>query len=692
VPSSVQSSQPLGKRIPAFFTGLLDRVQPPEEAVLVTTALLVGLTTGLGAVAFRYLIQAVAWLGYNWVPQVLSAWGRLYAVIVPTVGGLLVGLLVYFFAREAKGHGVPEVMEAVALRGGRIRPIVALVKSLASALCIGSGGSVGREGPIVQIGSALGSTLGQMLRLSDERARNLVACGAAGGIAATFNAPIAGVMFALEIISGEFSVANFSTVVISSVAASVVGRAVFGNAPAFPVPTQYHINSVWEFALYPILGVLAAVVGVVFVRALYWSEDLFDGWKGVPEWVKPAVGGALLGGMALGYPLVTGITWEVQPQVYNVGYDVIGSTLSNHLALNVVLGLLILKLLATVLTLGSGGSGGIFAPSLFMGAMLGTAFGIVVNLLFPGLPAPPGAYALVGMAATFAASAHAPITAIIILFELTGDYRIILPLMLTVVVATLLAQWWLKGESIYTLKLTRRGVRLERGRDVDVMQSVTVGEAMTREIDTVSASMTLRDLGEAFARTRHHGFPVLDDGGKLWGMVTLQDVERAIDRHLPDKTTVAEIGTQAVIVAYPDEPMGVALRRLSTRGVGRLPVVSRDDPRHLVGLVRRHDIVRAYNVALTRRAEIQHRTKHMRLRNLDNTEFVEIKLKEGDPAVGKTLDEIARLLPDDCILVSIRRNNRLLIPHGNTRLEAGDLITAFVTTDAVESLHHCLHD
>jgi CIC family chloride channel protein len=323
--------------------------------------------------------------------------------------------------------------------------------------------------------------------------------------------------------------------------------------------------------------------------------------------------------------------------------------------------------------------------------MLGASFGIVVNRLFPGLPAPPGAYALVGMAAAFAASAHAPISAVIILFELTGDYRIILPLMLTVVVATLLSRWWLKGESIYTLKLTRRGVRLERGRDVDVMQGVTVNEVMTRNVDAVPASMTLSDLSEAFARTRHHGFPVLDDEGKLWGMVTLQDMERAVARHLPDETIVTEIGTQAMIVAYPDEPMGEALSRLSARGVGRLPVVSRGDPRHLLGLVRRYDIVRAYNVALTRRAEIQHRAKHMQLRNLDNTEFVEIELKEGGPAVGKTLNEIARLLPDDCVLISIRRGDRLLIPHGDTGFEAGDRITAFATTEAIESLHYCLH-
>ncbi|MBT3712205.1 MAG: chloride channel protein, partial [Anaerolineae bacterium] len=362
-----------------------------SEALFIGTALIVGLGTGLGAVAFRYLIQGVEWVGYDWFPVITAGWGKAYVLIIPAIGGLIVGPLVYFFAREAKGHGVPEVMEAVALRGGRIRPIVAVVKSLASAISIGSGGSVGREGPIVQIGSALGSSLGQKLGLSDDRIRNLVACGAAGGIAATFNAPIAGVVFALEIILGEFSVKYFSSVVVSAVTASVIGRAVFGDIPAFHIPIDYGINSLWEFAFYPVLGLAAAIVGAGFVYLLYWSEDVFDNWKSVPEWVQPAIGGVLLGVVALSYPALTGITWDRMPQVYNVGYEIIESALANQLALGAVLILLVLKMIVTSLTLGSGGSGGVFAPALFMGAMFGTAFELVVNMLFPGVAAPPGA-------------------------------------------------------------------------------------------------------------------------------------------------------------------------------------------------------------------------------------------------------------------------------------------------------------
>jgi CIC family chloride channel protein len=675
-----------------YLADWLDRHQFSESGVLIWTALLVGIGTGFGAVFFRYLIRWVSWVGYTWMPDVTAGWGKAYVVIVPVIGGMIVGPLIYFFAREAKGHGVPEVMEAVALRGGRIRPIVAVVKSLASSLTIGSGGSVGREGPIVQIGSALGSSMGQLLHLSDERIRNLVACGAAGGIAATFNSPIAGVVFALELILGEFNVRYFSTVVISAVSASVIGQAFFGITPAFPVPVEYSITSVWEYAFFPVLGVLAALIGVLFVRSLYWMEDLFDGWKSVPEWVQPAVGGAILGGLALGYPLLTGVTYEGMPQIYNVGYDIIEAALTNQLALTVVGTLLVLKLLATIITLGSGGSGGVFAPSLFMGAMLGTAFGLGLNRVFPAITAPPGAYALVGMAAVFSASAHAPITATLILFELTGDYQIILPLMLTVVIATVLAQVALHGESIYTLKLTRRGIRLQRGRDIDILTGVTVAEVMTHEVDTVTTDMTLVELSEAFNRMHHHGFPVLDRVGELRGVVTLADLDRAVVAEMPRRATVAEIATGGprLIVAYPDETIAEVLARMGTRGLGRLPVVSRDDPRQLEGLIRRGDIIRAYNIAVARRGELRHRATRMRMKHQDDTEFVELTLKEGDNVVGKKVKEVASVLPDDCILISIRRDAHTLIPHGNTMFQAGDHITAFIHTDVTKQVFKCL--
>jgi CIC family chloride channel protein len=600
--------------------------------------------------------------------------------------------LIYRFAREAKGHGVPEVMQAIALRGGRIRPVVVVVKALASALTIGTGGSVGREGPIVQIGAAFGSTVGQALRLSDDRLRNLVACGAAGGIAATFNAPIAGVIFALEVILGELSVGHVSTIVICAVTASTVTQAILGVEYTFPTP-EFTIVSIWEFLFYVVLALGATLVSVGFVRTLYWLEDVFANQKRIPEWFQPAVGGLLLGLLALIYPLVLPfLQYDRIPQVFGGGSQPIANALAGQGILAAALALLVLKLLATILTLGSGGSGGIFAPSLFMGAMLGEAVGIIVNTLFPGLAAPPGAYALVGMAAVFSGAAHAPVTAVLIVFEMTGDYRIILPLMLTVVITTLLTYRLLGGFSIYTLKLMRRGVRLQSGRDVDVLQGVTVGEVMTHDVNTVTVDTRLAELANMFASTRRHGLPVLDGAGNLWGIVTITDMDRAAEEHVPQDATIASIATPRaqLVVAYPDEPIGQALSQMGPRGLGRLPVVSRDAPDKLIGLVRRNDIIRAYNMALTRRTTLRYQAEHLQRQRPGDAQFVEVTLGETDAGAGKALRDLSAAMPDDCILISIRRGDSTIIPHGDTVLEPGDLITAFIRGQEVQSLYDCL--
>ena len=675
---------------------LFDNIAVSSKFNDIIISLVIGLGTGVGAVLFRYLISGIGWVGYSWFPQTFPGLGKTYVIIIPAIGGLLVGPMIYFFAREAKGHGVPEVMEAVALRGGRIRPIVVVIKSLASSISIGSGGSVGREGPIVQIGSAIGSTIGQRLKLSEDRIRILVACGAAGGIAATFNAPIAGVIFALEIILGQFSVRHFSNVVISSVAASVIGQAVFGNVPAFAIPIEYGINSLWEFAFYPILAILAALWGVLFVRVLYWSEDVFKNWKSVPEWVQPAIGGVLLGVIALIYPRVTGVTWDVMPQVFNVGYDVIEAALASKLVFGVALTLLILKLIATSLTLGSGGSGGVFAPSLFMGAMLGTVFDLGVRMIFPDIPAPPGAYALIGMAATFAATAHAPLTAVLSLFELTGDYRIILPLMLTVVITTVVAQHLLKGESIYTLKLTRRGVRLNRGRDIDVLEGVLVSEVMSSEFNAISVNESVANFSNLLNETHSHGAVILDQEGKLWGVVTISDLERVLSENAEldlDTVNVSEVGTprSRLLVAYPDETIGQALYRMGQRGLGRMPVISREDPNKLMGLVRRQNIIRAYHLALTRRSEITHRARQLELEREDEMEIVHLLVAENAEVTGKLVKEIAAELPPESLLVSIKRNGRRMIPHGDTVIEAGDHVSIIQNRKDVQAIYSLFH-
>jgi chloride channel protein, CIC family len=656
----------LGRRL----AKLLDRVQPSETTVLLATALLVGATTGLAAVLFIRLIDLAAAFFFGPVKNTLGFLGSYAIIAIPALGGLLAGPLIARFAPEAKGHGVPEVMKAIALEGGRIRAQVVAIKALASAACIGSGGSAGREGPIVQIGSALGSVTGQLFNLSEERIRNLVACGAAAGIAAVFNAPIAGTVFAMEVILGEFTSGYFASVVISAVSAGIVSRAILGDHPAFSIPT-YSLTSPWEIGFFVVLGLLAPLVAYVFVTALYWMEDRFDPWS-FPMALKPAVGGGL-----------TGIVGVFAPLALGPGLVGIASALHGDLALGTMAMLVLAKILTTSFTLGSGNSGGVFAPSLFMGAMLGGAFGTLVHDWWPSITSTSGAYALVGMAAVFAAAAHAPITAVLIVFEMSGDYRLILPLMLATVISTLVSER-LRRDSIYSLKLSRQGIHLEQGRDIDVMQAVQVRDAMTTDLDTVSVDLSLADLEQAFMESHHHGFPVVDEQGELCGIVTIQDLENARERGNLDAIRVRDIATASPLTVFPDEPVWVALKRLGARDVGRLPVVDRDHPRRLVGIVRRADVVRAYQSGILRRQELQHRSEQLRLARLTGKEFVEIRLRKDSPAAGKSVKEL--MLPRDCLLTSAHRGRKVLILHGDTMLQAGDRVTALVEQGSVAAL------
>ena len=407
----------------------LDQIQPPDSLVLIITALVVGAGTGLGAVVFVRMLDQIRIL--TLAVESLTG-GEPGLILMMALAGVVVGIMVSRWASEAKGHGVPEVMEAIAIRNGRIRPRVAAVKVLASSITIGTGGSAGREGPIVQVGSALGSTLGQWLHFSAERVQILVACGAAAGIAATFNAPIAGALFSLEVILGKFTSRYFGAVVISSVAASIVGRAFLSEAPAFVVPA-YPLHSLAELPIYVILGLLAALVAVFFIRWLYWLEGLFDGWK-VPMAVKTTIGMVGTG--------IVGIYLLPNREVLGPGLEFIGANIVEDvsLPLGMMAAFLLWKLVATGFTLGSGNSGGVFAPSLFMGALLGAIVGTVGESLFPEIVVDPGAYAIVGMAAVFSGAARAPMTAVLIVFEMSNDYKLILPLMLATVLSTLVAE------------------------------------------------------------------------------------------------------------------------------------------------------------------------------------------------------------------------------------------------------------
>lgn len=656
---------------PLQWKDRLRLAKPPEMAVLMVLAVLVGVGAGFGSVLFRLMIEGFSSVAFGTGSRAFFFLGDYYIVLIPAIGGLIVGPLVYFFAREARGHGVPEVMQAVALHGGRIRPVVMAVKTLASSICIGFGGSAGREGPIVQIGSSLGSAIGQLLKMSADRTRTLVACGAAGGIAATFNAPVAGVLFALEVVLAEFAVANFSTVVVSAVTASVISQIFVGSEPAFSVP-PYALRSSWELVFYVILGLIAAFVGVGFIKSLFHFETYFDR-LGLPEWFKPAVGGLGVGVIGLWFP-----------EVFGVGYETIETILRSEAnILSWVALLLVFKILATSLTLGSGGSGGVFAPSLFMGAMLGGVFGGLVHRWFPGITALPGAYALVGMAAVFGASARAPISAVIILFEMTGDYRIILPLMLATVIATMLAGH-MEKESIYTMKLSRRGIHVRRGRDIDVMEGVRVSEVMSQEVFPVDEEMPLNRLVEHFQGERFHACPVVDKAGLLTGIVSLGDIDTALQKEDQDKLRAADLAAKVVITVFEDEPMWSALDKMAPRDLSTLPVVDRSDPRRLIGIIRRRDIVRAYRRSTLQRMDIEARIAQAKLVGRSGAHFIEVGVSRNSRAMGKKLSDLS--LPSSCILVSVVRGERVEIPRGGTRLREGDKLTIFVESERDEEI------
>ena len=557
-----------------------------ETALLIVLGSVVGIATGFAAVGFIWLIQNAKELFFGkslFFLNHMVTHGEYWVVIIPAIGGALAGPIIYKFAREAKGHGVPEVMESVALKGGLIRPRVALAKSIASALCIGSGGSAGREGPIIQIGSTLGSVIGQLFRMSSSRVTTLVGCGAAAGISAVFNAPIAGVIFSLEIILGDFAIKTFSPVIFSSVIASVVSRAFLGDSPAFAVPA-YSLISAWEIPLYIGLGVVGAFVALAFTHSLYFAEDRFDALK-IPGPVKPILGGLAVGAIGLFFP-----------QVFADGYETIRNALHGQLPIFILGVLILLKIAATSFTLGSGNSGGIFAPSLFMGAVAGGLYGELVHYLFPSVTASSGAYALVGMAAVVSGTTHAPITALLIIFEMTGDYRIILPLMIVVVLSTLVARR-ITGESIYTLKLVRRNIRLRGGRDANIMESIKVSEVMEDDYEAIRDITPLQQIFSIMQSSRSSFFPVVDYKGHIVGTLSFQDVRTIIlDKPEIDALVIAQdICHPHPPSLYLDDSLDKAVQKLALRDLEFLPVVAPDESQKLIGILKKSDIFRHYH-------------------------------------------------------------------------------------------------
>ncbi len=682
-----------------FLSSLLDRLAPSEGLLLLILSILVGVITGLGSVLFIKLIFGIQSFFYSEIYATIPFIGKGIYILVPVIGGILVGPLIYF-AQEAKGHGVPEVMQALILKGGRIRARVAAAKIVASAICIGTGGSAGREGPIIQVGSAFGSTIGQLLKLSDERIRNLVACGAAAGIAATFNAPIAGVVFAIEVLMCNIQVRAFGNVVLSAVAASIISRLFLGQSSAFKVPT-YTMNSPMELGLYFILGLAAALIGILFIRMLNLAENVFDNWK-FPQLLKPAVGAFFLGLIGCAYMFIPNLvdpnaagnhgaaTLAPIPHMYGSGFPFIEYAIQGNTTFWILLMLVFLKPLATSFTLGSGNSGGVFAPSLFTGAMLGGALGHLFVRFFPELAGNPGAYALVGMAALFSATARAPLTAMLIVFEMSNDYYMILPLMVSGITACYVAQW-LHPESIYTMKLAKRGVRFSEGRDMDIMQGVRISEVMKNNPVTVHKDQSLSEVLALFQETNLLGFPVVADNNKLCGIVTLQDMHRAQSEadFSSRGRTISEIATDNAITVFPDEPIWTAIQKMSPRDLARLPVVSRDGSGRLCGVISRSDILRAYDVGIVRKQRGQIVEGQVDLRKQVKTGFVEFVIREEHSCNRAYVKDLS--LPETVNLVSIKRAGEIIIPRGNTRLQLADVVTVYGNLQDIEKMKDFLN-
>lgn len=648
--SAIQRCRPLGR--------LLELWQPDGWYFAAVVAIFVGALAGVAVWVFKELIVL-----FQGVFGALAHWFAWLgpAAIIPSLllSAVIVGLVARYWIGEERHHGVTGIIESVALAGGRLRYWRIPAKVLGSALSIGAGASVGPEDPSVQMGANLGSMFGQLLHMSDERTRVLVAAGCAAGVSAAFNAPIAGVFFAIEIILAEIGGSSMGIVLLASVTSAAVTQALVGADPAFTVP-PFHLEAPWHLLLYLVLGLLAGPVAALYIHMIYWLRDWFHALH-APPLSKPVLAG-----------LIVGILGIFLPQILGVGYPTIEQILHGEItAVWLLLALALVKLIATPTSLGGGFMGGVFAPSLFIGAALGGMFGNLAVGLLPGWNLSAPSFAMVGMAAVLAGTVHAPLTAIILLFEMTNDYTVILPLMFAVVASVAVSQR-IQRHSVYMLGLARKGVHLERGRDVDVLESMTVGEVMQHDVPVILESASLQAAIDQMAELHSHGLAVVDDSGRLSGILSLQDIDRAREGGKAD-ATVGAICTHNVLVAYQDETLAAALRRMSVYDVGRLPVVTRMDRRQLVGMLRRVHVVRAYDVAMTRRAVLRQHAARIQLGAMSGVDTLDLVVAAGAPCANKPVR--ASAWPGNTMIATIRRGDHVLVPRGDTVLEPGDVLT-----------------
>ena len=508
-----------------------------------------------------------------------------WVIPIPVIGGLIVGVMAKYGSSKIKGHGIPEAMEAVLFNRSRIQPRVAILKPISAAIAIGTGGPFGAEGPIIQTGGAVGSLVGQIFHTTASERKVLLACGAAAGMSATFNTPIAGVILAIELLLFEFKARSFIPLVIASTLATAVHMQLLGAGPMFTV-TAMDFRVPQALPFYLVLGVVCGLAAVGFSKLLYWTEDQFEKLP-IDEVWWPAIGALGLG--VIGYFV---------PRVLGVGYDTISDILNANLALRVLIVVMLAKAVALVVSLGSGTSGGLLAPMFMSSAALGGVFAIGMNEIFPAAHLSAGAFALVAMGAVFGAASRAAFSFIVFAFEITRDYNSVLPLMLVTVIADGVAILLMPNASIMTEKLIRRGLRIHQDYEADVLQQMLVSETMDSETPTVPAETSVRELAERITRhepeaIRHQGMVLLDGEGKLAGIITRADILRALDQDPTGVMRLHEAGSRNVIVTHPDETLHEAAAKMLRNNIGRLPVVDRKDPRHVVGYLGRPGIMAA---------------------------------------------------------------------------------------------------
>jgi CIC family chloride channel protein len=568
---------------------------PGENTRTILIAAFIGLMAGVSIIIFRSAVDLVHEIvlvgGQNLLGIHKGGWHRFMLPLLPVTGMLFLIPLSLWFPGEVNGYGFTKFLRKVNLENGVIKFRTIFIKIISTALTIGSGNSAGIEGPIAQIGGAVGSQIGQSARVSGNRMKVYIAAGCSGAIAGIFNAPIAGIFFAAEIVLlGTYEMSSFAALVIASVLATVVSRAYYGEIPAFPVPDYHMVNPFVELPLYTIMSIIIGLLAVLHIRFFYFIRDKFQTIP-VHDQIKPIIGAFLVGSIGIFFP-----------QVMGDGYEVIEKTLAGHGMVSVLIALVFLKSIATAITLGSGGAGGVFAPSLFIGAVIGGAFGGIMHYLLPEYTASPGAYATVGIGAFLAASTHAPMTAIFLLFEMTGNYLIIIPVMLTSILGTITATKFYP-DSIDTVDFTRSGIDIHEGREVAIMKSIKVGKAITEDVDFIGENANINHLLKLFRLAKDSFyFPVVNHKGLMVGVVSMQDVKNILhDEEQRVCYLVGAICSRNVIMLTPDDNLYDAMLLFDVKGIDEIPVVESHKEPWVLGMLKRRDVIAAYNHQVLKR-------------------------------------------------------------------------------------------